>query len=313
MQIFIKTVEGRSIAINDVELNTTVEALKQKAQDKTGVSHDAMRLVYCGKQLEDGHDMAFYNIQKNSNIFMVFRLLGGSNKECTVCCEDKPSNDANFPKCTAGCTHASNVCKSCLQAHVKTEVNTKNEHNVKCMTCKLVLSGDEVRRHSPSTAVFEAWEQNAFNAFLISLPDFRWCSRDGCGFGEEFPHGSRYPRVQCFKCKAVGCFRHLANGKGCSAWHAGKTCEEYDAWLSQQPAGVVTEAWLNANTKSCPTCNCRIEKNGGCNQMTCKHCKADFCWLCNELWPKNASGGSSVPKHKQTCRYYGSSSRALFD
>ena len=45
-----------------------------------------------------------------------------------------------------------------------------------------------------------------------------------------------------------------------------------------------TANWILANTKKCPKCYTRIEKNQGCNHMTCQQCKYDFCWICGEPW-----------------------------
>lgn len=40
--------------------------------------------------------------------------------------------------------------------------------------------------------------------------------------------------------------------------------------------------WISEHTKKCPSCGVDIEKNKGCNHMTCKHCKFEFCWYCFE-------------------------------
>lgn len=44
--------------------------------------------------------------------------------------------------------------------------------------------------------------------------------------------------------------------------------------------------WILVNTKMCPKCRTPIEKNQGCNHMTCrKHsCSFEFCWLCMGAW-----------------------------
>jgi ariadne-1 len=52
--------------------------------------------------------------------------------------------------------------------------------------------------------------------------------------------------------------------------------------------------WIMANTKMCPQPNCRrpIEKNQGCNHMTCKVCGFEFCWICLGSWKEhNTSTG----------------------
>ncbi len=106
---------------------------------------------------------------------------------------------------------------------------------------------------------------------LISSLPVKYSCNEGCSTGSIIN-----PSITCDKCAAVYCFVH-------NNAHLNKTCDEYMKGLSERVRKDLqdSENLIKFGTKGCPQCKSPHEKNGGCNHMTCGHCRCDWCWICN--------------------------------
>ena len=92
-------------------------------------------------------------------------------------------------------------------------------------------------------------------------------------------------KIDCSECNSDVCFNCGKN------WHDPITCEYLAKWDKKCIDDSETTLWLSINTKPCPKCHVNIEKNQGCNHMSCRsgNCKHEFCWICLEDWSKHGT------------------------
>ena len=76
MQIFVKTLTGKTITINIYQTDK-IRTIKKKIYEKEGIPIDEQRLIFAGKQFENHRILYDYKIEKEATIHLILRLRGG--------------------------------------------------------------------------------------------------------------------------------------------------------------------------------------------------------------------------------------------
>lgn len=131
-------------------------------------------------------------------------------------------------------------------------------------------------------------------------PEFFWCISTSCNSGHSHVSTTSSPIFTCTACNLRQCVHHSI------PWHAGLTCKQYDyriastsRWKEEEKASQKT---IKETTKPCPKCHASIEKNDGCDHMTCRKCKHEYCWVCLVDYEPIRRMGNNM--HNAKCLHY---------
>ncbi len=178
------------------------------------------------------------------------------------------------------CGHA--FCNDCWIGHCESKVEDINSILLTSCpqgSCGLLVPESVFNRYlSPKSK--EILNVAILKNFTDANNDLKWCPSPNCGICiQSLSHTSK--EIEC-ECKAAFCF---ACGKDA---HRPCQCEMIDAWDRKNNSEAENVKWLMVNTKKCPACKKFIEKNQGCNHMTCRKeaggCGYEFCWICMGEW-----------------------------
>lgn len=126
--------------------------------------------------------------------------------------------------------------------------------------------------------IFQTW---LIDSLIQGNRSLKWCPSPGCCRAVEYKSGGM-KEVSC-SCGHVFCFKCENEG------HRPADCDLVAKWTRKNSTDSENANWIIANTKRCPKCDVYIEKNQGCNHMTCQNCKHEFCWLCKGKWSDHGS------------------------
>jgi len=197
---------------------------------------------------------------------------------CAICYDDVESRMA-MP-----CGHE--FCMDCWHDFC---ANAVQEEGPACVctncpdaSCNEIVTEKEVSKAAPDH--LKKFKTYQLRSFLESNKLTRWCPGAGC---------ERVATAQSAAAMEQDNYVAHCNCEGCSTSfcmicgeepHSPSECKELSLWKEKCKNESETANWILANTKSCPKCVSRIEKNHGCNHMTCQRCKHEFCWICIGEW-----------------------------
>jgi ariadne-1 len=143
------------------------------------------------------------------------------------------------------------------------------------LQCKGNIS-DNLIKNLVGNIVYSKYQAFVMKSFVEDNPNVKWCPRPGCGNAVK-SDTKNLSEAQC-SCGFKFCFKCNEGA------HAPALCVMMKLWLKKCKDDSETCNWLSVNTKDCPQCHSAIEKNGGCNHMTCRKCHNEFCWICGGKW-----------------------------
>ncbi|KAI1718005.1 IBR domain, a half RING-finger domain-containing protein [Ditylenchus destructor] len=205
------------------------------------------------------------------------KSTGRRREECAICYETKPLVGLQ-------CGHL--FCRNCWNGYLNCEIVQNGVFRLRCpqTKCNAVLDEDVVLSLVKEPAVVKGYKRLILSSFIESSLKYKWCPGNGCG--RVIKASFMNPRCVYCVCGSMFCFK-------CSEqWHEPIDCSLLKQWLTKCSDDSETANYLNVHTKECPKCHTVIEKNGGCNHMTCKstNCRYEFCWTCMGPWGPHGQG-----------------------
>jgi len=268
---------------------------------------------------------------------------------CPICFDDDPK----LRTLCLDCEQA--FCSGCWTAYLTSKIRDEGEHYIRCMAegCALVATDSFIRtvlvpapgapvgdpaEEAENLKTWARFQELLVRHFVSCNRELKFCPYPSCTNTVSCPAASTksslnsvVPTVSC-GARGIGGQEMSASqtslgilGKehkfcfGCpvESDHRPVICNVAKMWLKKCHDDSETANWIKSNTKECSECQSTIEKNGGCNHMTCKKCKHEFCWVCMGPWSEHGTAWYSCNRYDdkagQSARDAQSRSRASLE
>jgi len=208
-----------------------------------------------------------------------------TRRNCDICTEESfhPDEMLSMP-----CGHE--FCLECWRGFIDNMIgNGISSIITKCPQsgCSEVVTEEEVQKAAPGLLPKYTFYQ--LQSFVELNRCSRWCPGPECdrvAVGNLSSNLSGYFSGMVAYCDDCGISFCLKCGE---EPHSPISCQDLETWNEKCRNESETANWILSNTKPCPKCSSRIEKNQGCNHMNCQQCKYEFCWICMGDWSEHGA------------------------
>ncbi|XP_042503652.1 probable E3 ubiquitin-protein ligase ARI8 [Macadamia integrifolia] len=230
---------------------------------------------------------------------VVLEIPENVNREftCEICFEI-----FSFDKMTSSvCGHL--YCVSCLTCYISTSINDgPGCLMLRCPepSCSVAIDQDLIDQLI-SDENKEKFSRYLLRSYIETNRKAKWCPAPECVYAIEFDHGQVGSTTKSATYD-VNCLCSYSFCWNCTEEvHRPVDCETVAKWLLKHSCEAENVTYILAYTKPCPKCKRPIEKNQGCNHMTCSApCKFQFCWICLHPWSDH---------QRTTCNAYDSAGK----
>ncbi len=189
------------------------------------------------------------------------------DQECLICLDEKDEEYFNILEC------GHTFCTTCLSHIVDSAIREKSTAQLRCPNgeCTVPMSEQDVKIiTNDNRGVLDAIAAIRLQEWIAIQSNAKYCPTPDCKY--VFLSDERCPQpIMCPECNHKYC-------SNCLSPHAVRmTCREAEAG---RIVDKDSDEWKRVNTKPCPNCRTRIEKNGGCAWVQCTNCHLGFCYNC---------------------------------
>lgn len=216
-----------------------------------------------------------------------------NNARHVICitCEEVHTPVIVFP-----CEQQHTICLHCFKTY---SVICLNEHRFQQTTsygytlpCPGRCSNSHIQEthhfHILGPEEYERYKTFATEHFLMDQGGVL-CPNPKCGEGMLPETNSN--TIKCFSCQHSFCRMCSCDSHSGACGHQqpveGSEFPSLKSGDNKSQSERESLLIIKQITKSCPNCNVKTEKNGGCNHMYCSRCDNEWCWICVKPWDRN--------------------------